>query len=91
MVINPMNKPASLDLARQSPRCGAKTRQGTPCKCPAMQSRKRCRLHGGASPGAPSGAANGNYRHGRYTAEAKGLRAQICDLVRQAAETTSLI
>src|SRR5215207_3395792 len=25
----------------------------------------RCRLHGGASPGAPNGKANGNYRHGR--------------------------
>ena len=29
--------------------CGAKTRQGTPCKAPAMHN-ARCRMHGGKSP-----------------------------------------
>jgi hypothetical protein len=28
--------------------CGAKTRAGTPCKCPPMKN-GRCRLHGGKS------------------------------------------
>jgi len=32
-------------------RCGAKTRRGTPCQCPAKQPVGRCRLHGGASTG----------------------------------------
>jgi hypothetical protein len=27
-------------------------------------------MHGGSSPGAPKGKANGNYRHGRFTCEA---------------------
>ena len=27
-------------------------------------------MHGGASPGAPKGEHNGNYRHGRFTNEA---------------------
>jgi len=27
-------------------------------------------MHGGASPGAPKGKANGNYRHGRFTNDA---------------------
>jgi hypothetical protein len=39
-----------------SPRCGAKNRKGTPCRAPAMWSKRagkytRCRMHGGASTG----------------------------------------
>ena len=38
-------------------------------------------MHGGASPGAPKGKANGNYKHGQFTAEAiesrRGLNALI--------------
>ena len=59
-----------LGNLRQAPRCGAKTRAGTPCQCPAMRGRRRCRLHGGLSPGAPRGARNGNYTDGDWTAEA---------------------
>tara|TARA_B100000683_G_scaffold267127_1_gene300350 strand:- start:235 stop:567 length:333 start_codon:yes stop_codon:yes gene_type:complete len=32
-------------------RCGAKTRQGSPCRRPANKRNGRCRLHGGASTG----------------------------------------
>ena len=32
-----------------APRCGAKTRAGSPCKGPAMPN-GRCRMHGGATP-----------------------------------------
>ena len=32
-------------------RCGAKTRQGSPCKRPANKRNGRCRLHGGQSKG----------------------------------------
>src|SRR5262245_59208905 len=39
----------------KAPRCGAKTRRGSPCQAPAMRNAKgrytRCRLHGGASTG----------------------------------------
>lgn len=55
-----------LAHARAVKRCGAKTRRGTPCQAPAMPN-GRCRLHGGLSPGAPTGERNGNYRHGRYS------------------------
>jgi len=34
------------------PRCGAKTRKGTPCRAPAVSGSNRCRLHGGLSTGA---------------------------------------
>jgi len=33
------------------PRCGAKTRKGTPCKARALDWSERCKLHGGASTG----------------------------------------
>jgi hypothetical protein len=36
-----------------APRCGAKTRKGTPCKGPAVRGKKRCRMHGGTNPGRP--------------------------------------
>ncbi|PNE11640.1 MAG: hypothetical protein CR217_07655 [Beijerinckiaceae bacterium] len=55
--INPMHQSIGtrLDNLRRAPRCGATTRVGAPCQCPAMRGRKRCRLHGGISPGAPRG------------------------------------
>lgn len=59
-----------------SPRCGAKTRSGKPCCSPAMPN-GRCRMHGGASPGAPKGEANGMYRHGRYTDDVVEMRREL--------------
>jgi hypothetical protein len=41
------NRPGNPDNA---PRCGARTRSGTPCKGPAMAN-GRCRMHGGPSTG----------------------------------------
>jgi hypothetical protein len=67
-----MNQEAAERLARlrAAPRCGARTRSATPCQCPAIRGRSRCRLHGGRSPGAPLGSGNGNYVDGYFTAEA---------------------
>jgi hypothetical protein len=62
-------------------RCGAKTRAGTPCQCPAMRGCKRCRLHGGLSPGAPRGHENGNFRNGNWTADAIEERRWLRSLV----------
>ena len=55
-----------------SPRCGAKTRSGSPCRSPAMPN-GRYRMHGGRSPGAPRGKANGN----QFTCEAIAVRRQL--------------
>ena len=53
-----------------SPRCGAKTRTGSPCRSPAVHGKQRCRMHGGAhGSGAPQGNQNA-LKHGRYTREA---------------------
>jgi hypothetical protein len=64
------------------PRCGAYARTtGRPCLAPAMAN-GRCRLHGGKSPGAPTGERNGNYIHGRRTQEAQTLRREGGALLR---------
>jgi hypothetical protein len=67
---------------RAAPRCGAKTRAGGACQCPAIRGRKRCRLHGGRSTGAPKGSGNGRYRSGEFTAEAVEERQWLRSIVR---------
>jgi glucans biosynthesis protein len=74
---HPRNTTAMLS----SPRCGAKTRSGLPCKSPAVHGKKRCRMHGGASgSGAPHGNQNA-LKHGLYTKaavrEARGYQALL--------------
>src|SRR6185295_3021689 len=69
----------------KAPRCGARNRRGTPCQCPAIRGRKRCRLHGGKSSGAKTKAGiqrirAANWKDGsrsaRLKAEAKRQAAQ---------------
>lgn len=88
---NPVGNPSS------APRCGAKTRSGTPCRNPAMRNPRtgrqtRCRMHGGSScgPTSPEGierCRRANWKHGRYSAEAKAARreqrAELRDLTRE--------
>ena len=49
----------------------------------------RCRLHGGLSTGAPSGKANGMWRHGRYSKESIEMRRAIPALMREARATVA--
>jgi hypothetical protein len=44
--------------------CGAKNREGKPCRKPPMKGKTRCRLHGGATPT----GTKGNLKHGLYAA-----------------------
>jgi hypothetical protein len=67
---------------RPSQSRGATTRVGAPCQSPTMRGRKRCRLHGGLSLGAPRGARNGNFTDGSWTAEAIEERRWIQSLIR---------
>lgn len=60
---------------QRSPRCGAKTRNGTPCKSPAVKGKKRCRMHGGArNSGAPKRNKNA-LKHG-YTTNLMKIKKQ---------------
>jgi hypothetical protein len=66
---------------RTAPRCGARTRDGAPCKGPGM-SNGRCRMHGGKSTGprTPEGLqrlVQARTAHGAYGAEARELRALV--------------
>lgn len=64
-----------------SPRCEARTRQGTPCQAPAMKN-GRCRMHGGLSTGAPKGNKNA-LKHGYYSEEAIAERQALRKLLRE--------
>ncbi len=69
-----------------SPRCGAKTRKGTPCGSPAVSGKARCRMHGGASgSGAPRGNANA-LKHGHYTRAALEERQMLSRMLREMRE-----
>src|SRR5580700_674775 len=59
-------------------RCGAKTRRGTVCQCPAMPN-GRCRLHGGLSTGPKT--AEG-IRRIREAVTKHGLRTQAAEIQR---------
>ena len=72
-------------------RCGAKTRSGMPCLCPAMPN-GRCRLHGGLSTGPKT--AEGIRRiqaavtkHGGRTKAAAAQSAKFNRIFRQARKT----
>jgi hypothetical protein len=71
------------ETASRSRRCGARTRSGVPCKSAPVTGRRRCRMHGGADgSGAPPGSRNGNYKHGRYTAEFAATRRWLRETTR---------
>ena len=85
---NPMDQRVETRLKnlRRAARCGAKTRAGAPCQRPAIRGRRRCRLHGGLSPGAPRGSRNGNYKTGDWTADAIEERRWLRSLVQSFAK-----
>jgi hypothetical protein len=43
-------------------------------------------MHGGKSPGAPKGPANGKWKNGAWTVERRALRAEAAALVRRVME-----
>ncbi len=70
-----------------APRCGAKTRQGTACRCPAMPN-GRCRLHGGHSTGPRTVEGLERIRearttHGLRTERSIRFRRESNDILRQ--------
>ena len=71
---------------RLSPRCGARTRDGSPCRSPAVRGKRRCRMHGGAA-GSGGQAGNKNaLKHGMRAAEVAGLRRAVRELLAEARE-----
>jgi uncharacterized protein YjcR len=69
-----------------SPRCGAKTRSGKPCRSPAVSGKRRCRMHGGApGSGAPKGNQNA-MKTGFYRKEAIEKRRRLKAFLRKSRE-----
>jgi hypothetical protein len=69
-----------------APRCGAKTRAGTPCKSAAMPN-GRCRMHGGPSTGPKTEAGKAAIRasrtkHGRYSQASIAERRKVRSVIR---------
>ena len=62
------------EILAKAPRCGARarTRDGAPCRSPAVRGSARCRMHGGKGSGAPRGNRNA-WKHGAFTAEMKDI------------------
>lgn len=78
--------PRNTGPMMNSRRCGARTRNGTPCQSPAVTGKARCRMHGGAAgSGAPMGNQNA-LKHGLHTAEAREMRQVIAELRRRTKE-----
>lgn len=76
--------PRNIDAMKASPRCGARTRKGSACRCPAVAGKSRCRMHGGAEgSGAPRGNKNA-LKHGLYTKAALAERKALRRLIREA-------
>lgn len=74
-----------------APRCGAKTRAGTPCQLPAIRNKARCRLHGcGKGSGAPIGNKHA-LKHGNTTAEVKAFKREVCQMFKKSRELTQQI
>jgi hypothetical protein len=75
----------------RAPRCGARNRAGHPCRSPALRGKKRCRLHGGWSPGAPRGELHPNFRHGKFSKLAKEVGVLVRQLARAADVKTATV
>ncbi len=74
-----------------APRCTA-TAKSTRCRCnaPAVKGWTVCRMHG-ARGGAPSGPANGRWRHGDRTRANDDMRRAMAQLMREARETAKAL
>lgn len=74
-----------------APRCGARTRRGTPCRAPAMAN-GRCRMHGGKSTGPRTAeglerSRKARLKHGHYSAQSMALRRYWRQLLAESRET----
>jgi len=75
------NNPVQL---KEDNRCLARTRKGKSAFCQArkVSGKKRCRMHGGTSDGAPKGNKNA-FKHGKYSREAIEKRKSAVKLKRE--------
>ena len=92
--INPMHSSSThwtkgLQAFAAAKRCGANRKAGGACLSPAMEN-GRCRMHGGASPGAPLGNRNA-LKHGHTTASGLITRRLLRDTLRAASSVVAAV
>jgi hypothetical protein len=76
---------------QKSPRCTAMSKRTKQrCGAPAERGKHVCRFHG-ARAGAPSGTANGQYKHGQYSQEAIQVRRSISALLSASRKQIALV
>jgi hypothetical protein len=76
---------------QKAPRCSAMSKRTRErCKAPAARGWTVCRFHG-ARGGGPNGKANGAYKHGLQTKEARDERRLLSDFLRQSRKTIATI
>ena len=78
---NPMQRRSPMHL---SPRCGARTRSGSPCRSPAVKGKRRCRMHGVYA--GPSRGNRNAWKHGGRSGEMLRLLRQMSELLRESGE-----
>jgi hypothetical protein len=67
---------------QKAPRCSAVSkRTKKQCKAPAVRGWTVCRFHGARGASAPKGEANGSYKHGLRTQDARAERRLVSDLL----------
>ena len=75
-----MKSPAAMHAA---PRCTATSKRTRErCKAPAVRGWTVCHFHG-ARGGGQKGEQNGQYKHGRFTAEAVAERRAVSALLKR--------
>lgn len=74
----------SIQSMLVTPRCETRARTtGSRCRSPAVKGKRVCKIHGGAKgSGAPSGVANGSFRHGSWAQEAVAARREAVALLK---------
>lgn len=85
---NPMHPAQRI---ADAPRCTAKAKTtGCRCKGPAVNGWNVCRMHG-ARGGAPSGPANGKWRHGNRSRASDEFKRALAELLADARETSKAL
>jgi hypothetical protein len=76
---------------QKAPRCSATSKRTKKrCEAPAVRGWTVCRFHG-AHGGAPKGEANGSYKHGQQTQEARAERRLVSDFLRRSRKVIAAI
>ncbi len=96
LMFNPMKlgHPMGIEHMQAAPRCGARNRQGKPCKKAAMRGRCRCRLHGGVvgrkTPEGIERSRLAHLKHGRCCRDTVLLMRSLREHSRTQARTRAL-